>query len=323
MPYEQFDRSRLKLKSLTEREHRYDLSHFLALEDAPEAPDDADLASLADWLVSAHRRGSAIIWGIGAHVIRSGVQRFLIDLMERGLITHIAGNGAVAIHDFEFALIGATCESVAQYISEGQFGLWRETGRLNSIARAAADNGLGFGEAIGHEIGTGMFPHSDISVLAAAYRLGVPATIHASIGYDIVHEHPNCDGAAIGAASYTDFLVFAKAVENLEGGAYLTFGTQIMGPEVYLKALAMARNVAFQQGREITDFITAVFDLKALPEDYHQPPDDGDPNYYFRPWKTILVRTVADGGESFYFQMPHAESIPALWRLTVDRLEER
>ncbi|MFW6437934.1 MAG: hypothetical protein ACOCZ7_02875, partial [Armatimonadota bacterium] len=171
-------------------------------------------------------------------------------------------------------------------------------------------------------IETGMFPHSDISVLAAAYRLGVPATIHVSIGYDIAHEHPNCDGAAIGEASYTDFLIFAKSIENLEGGAYLTFGTQVMGPEVYLKALAMARNVAIQEGREVADFTTAVFDLKDLPGNYHEQPSQGDPNYYFRPWKTILVRTVADGGESFYFQAPHAESIPALWRLIVDRLGE-
>lgn len=322
MPHEQFDRSRLRLKSLNEREHRYDISEFLALDDAPEPPDDPALATLADQIVASREDGASIIWGIGAHVIRSGVQRFLIDLMERGVITHIAGNGAVAIHDFEFALIGATCESVADYISEGQFGLWRETGRLNEIARAAADNGLGFGETIGHEIETGLFPHSDLSVLAAGYRLGIPITIHVSVGYDIVHEHPNCDGAAIGAASYTDFLIFARAVENLQHGAYLTFGTQIMGPEVYLKALAMARNVAHQEGREIADFTTAVFDLKNLPDDYHEPPADGDPNYYFRPWKTILVRTVADGGESFYFQMPHAASIPALWRLTVDRLEE-
>jgi hypothetical protein len=321
VPHEQFDRSRLRLKSLSEREHRYSVSEFLERDDAPEPPDDPDLATLADRIVVGHERGSSIIWGMGAHVIRSGVQRFLIDLMERGVITHIAGNGAVAIHDFEFALIGATCESVADYISEGQFGLWKETGRLNDIARAAADNGLGFGETVGHEIETGAFGHSDISVLAAAYRLSVPATIHVSIGYDIVHEHPNCDGAAIGAASYTDFLIFARAIMNLEGGVYLTFGSQVMGPEVYLKALAMARNVAHQEGRQIADFTTAVFDLKALPDSYHEPPEDGDPNYYFRPWKTILVRTVADGGESFYFQMPHAESVPALWRLIVDRLE--
>ncbi|MGM0494915.1 MAG: hypothetical protein ACQER1_18425, partial [Armatimonadota bacterium] len=222
MPHEQFDRSRLKLKSLSEREHDLNVGVVMALEDAPDAVENADLATLADRIIAARERNSAVIWTIGAHVIRSGVQRFLIDLMERGIITHLAGNGAVAIHDFEFALIGATCESVAKYISEGQFGLWEETGRLNTIARAAADNDLGFGETIGHEIETGMFPHSDVSVLAAAYRLDIPATIHVSIGYDIVHEHPGCDGAAIGAASYTDFLIFARSVEALEGGAYLT-----------------------------------------------------------------------------------------------------
>ena len=320
MPHEQFDRSRLRLKPLAEREHDLDMSVVMDLADAPES-ENADLAALADRIVAARRRGSAVIWALGAHVIRAGVQRFLIDLMERGVITHLAGNGAVAIHDFEFALIGATTESVAKYISEGQFGLWQETGRLNDIARAAAGNGLGFGETIGHEIATNDFAHADISVLAAAWRLGIPATIHASIGYDIVHEHPNCDGAAIGAASYTDFLIFARSVEGLEGGAYLTLGSQIMGPEVYLKALAMARNVALQEGREIADFTTAVFDLKPLPDDYHAQPAKDDPNYYFRPWKTILVRTVADGGRSYYLRMPHATSVPALWRLIVERLE--
>ncbi|MEA3399654.1 MAG: hypothetical protein U9R79_00280 [Armatimonadota bacterium] len=322
MPYETFDRSRLRLKSLSEREHRYDLSLFQDLDDAPEEVEDPELATLAERIVAARERGSQVIFAIGAHVIRRGVARFLSDLMERGVITHIAGNGAVAIHDFEFALIGATCESVAQYISTGQFGLWEETGRLNDIARVAAEEGIGYGEAIGREVATGDYPHADISLLAGAYRLGVPATVHVSIGQDIHHEHPNCDGAALGAASYTDFLILARSVEGLEGGAYLTFGTQVMGPEVYLKALAMARNVAVQEARHIADFTTAVFDLKELPDNYHEQPAQGDPNYYFRPWKTILVRTVADGGESFYFNLDHAVSIPSLWRLIVDRLED-
>ncbi len=322
MPHETFDRNRLRLKPLAEREHDLDLSVIMALDDAPQSVDDADLAALADHVVAARERGAQVILALGAHVIRAGVQRFLIDLMERGAITHLAGNGAVAIHDFEFALIGATCESVAKYISEGQFGLWEETGRLNDIARVAADEGIGYGEAVGREIGTGDFPHADISVLAAAHRLGVPATLHVSVGYDIIHEHPNCDGAAIGAASYTDFLVFARSVEGLEGGAYLTFGSAVMGPEVYLKALAMARNVAHQEGRRIADLTTAVFDLKPLPDDYRDQPPKSDPNYYFRPWKTILVRTVADGGESFYFPLDHAVSIPSLWRLIVERIGE-
>lgn len=318
MSHEIFDRSRLRLLPLSERTHDTDVSVISELDAELEPVDDERLDALAARMIAARDRGSAVIVSIGAHVIRCGTQRFLIDLMERGVITHLAGNGALAIHDFEFALIGATLESVARYISEGQFGLWQETGRINDIARVAADEGIGFGEAVGREIQQGDFPHKDISVLAAAYRLGVPATLHVGIGYDIIHEHPNCDGAAVGAASYTDFLVFAKSAEGLEGGVFLNIGTAVMGPEVYLKALAMARNVAHQEGRRITDIATAVFDLKPLPKRCHEQPCKSNPDYYFRPWKTILVRTVADGGMSDYFRLDHAVSVPALWRRVVD-----
>jgi len=321
MPYETFDRSRLRLRPLSERVHDMDVSAVMELDAITAPVEDERLDIVAARMVAARARGSQVMVAIGAHVLRAGVQRFLIDLIERGVITHLAGNGAVAIHDLELSLVGGTTESVARYISEGQFGLWQETGRLNDLARVAAEEGIGFGEAVGREISTGDYPHKEISVLAAAYRAGVPATLHVGIGYDIVHEHPNCDGAALGAASYHDFLVFARSAEGLEGGAYLCFGTAVMGPEVYLKALAMARNVAHQEGRRITDITTAVFDLKALPKegDRLQPPKS-NPDYYFRPWKTILVRTVADGGESFYFQLDHAVSVPALWRRVVQRL---
>jgi hypothetical protein len=173
---------------------------------------------------------------------------------------------------------------------------------------------VGLGEAIGRAILEGDFPHKDLSVLAAGVRLGVPVTVHVGIGYDIIHEHPNCDGAALGQLSYQDFLVFAKSVENLEGGVLLNFGSAVMGPEVYLKALAMARNVAHQEGREIRRFTTAAFDLVPLDDDFHREAPKTDPRYYYRPWKTILVRTVADGGESFYVQGDHRATVPALWR---------
>jgi len=153
-----------------------------------------------------------------------------------------------------------------------------------------------------------------LSVLAAAWKLNVPVTVHAGIGYDILHEHPNCDGAAVGAASYRDFLIFASTVERLEGGVLLSFGSAIMAPEVYLKALAMSRNVAAQEGREIRKFTTAVFDLVPIKGDIHAELPKTDPGYYFRPQKTILVRTVADGGESFYFCGDHRATMPALWR---------
>src|SRR5438270_897311 len=141
--------------------------------------------------------------------------------------------------------------------------------------------------------------------------------LRAGIGYDILHEHPNCDGAAYGATSYRDFLTFAHSVAQLEGGVVLNFGSAVMGPEVYLKALAMARNVAHQDGKTIRHFTTAVFDLIPLEGDTSAEAPRGDPRYYYRPWKTILVRTVADGGESFYVQGDHAETVPAVWKAAV------
>ncbi len=187
---------------------------------------------------------------MGAHVLRAGVNRHLIDLIERGLISHIAINGAGAIHDYELARIGATTESVARYIATGEFGLWRETGELNEIVSEAARLELGLGENVGRRI-VRKLPASRPQRLRGRLRCSVPITVHVGIGYDILHEHPNCDGAAFGAASYRDFLIFAVRVERLAGGVVLSFGSAIMGPEVYLKALAMARNVARQQQQEI------------------------------------------------------------------------
>jgi len=313
--YEQFDRSRLLIKPLAERTHDLKSEHWLALADATPPFQNANLPGVASRLQNAKEAGAARILMMGAHLLRSGVNRHIIDLLERGAIDHIAMNGAGAIHDYELALIGATTESVNRYIQTGEFGLWKETGELNNWIREGARQGLGLGENIGRRLDRFDYPFKYLSVLAAAYRLGIPVTVHVGIGYDILHEHPNCDGAALGSASYTDFLIFAKTVERLEGGVLLNFGSAIMGPEVYLKALAMARNVAHQEGRKIRNFTTAVFDLVPIQGDYHRELPKTDPGYYFRPHKTILVRTVADGGESFYFCGPHRATFPALWRL--------
>src|SRR6266404_4536192 len=264
MPYPAFDRSRLRLQSLSRRQHDLDLSVILPL-DAPLPPfSHPALNRLGQRLAEARGRGSARILQMGAHVLRAGVARYLIDLMERGLLDHVAMNGAGPIHDWEFALIGATTESVARYIRSGEFGLWEETGRMNDAIRLGASAGLGLGEAVGRAILDGPFPHKDISVLGQAVRLGVPVTVHVGVGYDIIHEHPNCDGAALGRTSYQDFLVFAETVRGLEGGVLLSLGSAVMGPEVYLKALSMARNVALQTGKQIRQFTTGVFDLIAI-----------------------------------------------------------
>jgi hypothetical protein len=317
MPYPSFDRSRLKIRPLAEREHDLDLSVILPL-DAPLPPyENAAIPLLGKRLAAARRNGRARILLMGAHVLRAGVSRYLIDFMERGLITHIGMNGAGPIHDWEFALIGATTESVARYIRTGEFGLWQETGRMNDVIRSGASAGLGLGEALGRAILDGPFPHKDVSVLAAAVRLGVPVTVHVGVGYDILHEHPNCDGAALGATSYRDFLILTESVTRLEGGVMLNFGSAVMGPEVYLKALSMARNVAHQEGRVIKDFTTAVFDLVPIDGDTRKQAPKTDPRYYYRPWKTILVRTVADGGESFYLQGDHRVTVPHVYHAAV------
>lgn len=314
MPYPQFDRSRLILRPLAEREHDLDLSVILPLDTpVPDLP-NPDLDAIAARVVAARERGAEVLLVMGAHVLRRGNSRFIIDLMRRGLITHLAVNGACAIHDFEFALIGATTESVAKYIRTGEFGLWTETGWINDAVNEGARQGLGFGEAVGKMIVERGFPHRDISVFAAAFELRVPLTVHVAIGSDIIHEHPGFDPAATGLASYRDFLTLTDTICRLEGGVMLNFGSAVMGPEVYLKALSLARNVARQEGRQIAHFTTAVFDLADLGPDYRAQPPKSDPHYYFRPWKTILVRTVQDGGESFYVQGDHGVTFPGLYR---------
>jgi hypothetical protein len=313
--YPAFDTSRLRLLPLAERHHDLDMSVVMPL--APAQHVEPRFQIVADRVRRARESGACVALMMGAHVLRSGVQRYLIDLMERGVFSCIAMNGACAIHDFELALIGQTTESVARYIAEGQFGLWEETGRINDIIAEGASEGLGFGEALGKAVLEGDFPHKDISLFAAAYRLGIPATVHVGIGCDIIHEHPNFDPAATGLASGRDFLVFAAAMEHVNHGVVMNFGSAVMAPEVYLKALSMARNVARQEGREVRNITALVCDLHELPEDTRAEAPRGSAAYYYRPWKTMLVRTVQDGGEGYYVGGRHASTIPQLWTAIV------
>ena len=315
MPPLFINRNALKIKPLKERQHDLDLSSIQERKPVPPEEIDNNLKTIAQHIIKARKNGSAVIMLAGGHVIRSGVQHYLSDFMEKGYLTCLAMNGSGIIHDYEFARIGKTTESVARYIQNGQFGLWKETGEINDIINLAYRENpeACMGDAVGRAIENGNFPHKNISLLASAFRLGIPVTVHVGIGQDIIHEHPNCDGAATGALSYNDFLRFAREIENLEKGVIMNFGTAVMGPEIYLKALAMARNLAKQEGRAIKDFATLVCDLHNLPEDYNTEPPKDNPAYYFRPWKTMLARTVADGGKSFYTQGRHHETIPALW----------
>ncbi len=306
-----FDTSKLSCKPLAERQHDLGLSVMVPM--TPMKTVHPNLQIIAGEIKKAKHYGKAVILMMGAHVLRSGVQRYLIDLMEQGYISGMAVNGACAIHDFEFSLIGHTTESVARYITEGQFGLWQEIGQINDIIKTGTAKSMGAGAALGRAILEGEYPYKDFSIFAAGYRLKIPITVHVGIGYDIVFEHHECDGGAWGAASYKDFLHFTALLEAIEGGVVMNFGSAVMAPEVFLKALAMVRNVAKQENREIRRFKTLVSDIYPLPEDYAPEPKKDAPGYYFRPWKTMLIRTVADGGKSYYVRLPHSESIPQLW----------
>ena len=314
MRHPRFDRSLLHVLPLGERIHDMQRRDVLELAQQNQPFSSPALEALIPAIQAARNAAKPVIIIMGAHVIKQGTSRYIIDLMERGLVTHVALNGAGLIHDYELALIGATTESVATYISHGQFGLWLETGHINDHITLAAAQSAGIGEYLGGVIDTPDFAFRELSILAAGHRLGIPVTVHVSIGQDIIHEHPNCDGAAAGAASYTDFLIFTHTITQLEGGVMLNIGSAVMGPEVYLKALAMARNVAHQHHQTIAHFTTAVFDMVTLPDDLSVEAPKSEPAYYYRPFKTILVRTVRDGGTSYYVCGDHRQTIPALWQ---------
>src|SRR5260370_39305064 len=200
--YPLFDRSRLAVKPLDARQHDLHLANWLGLEDATPHFEHPELSAVARALAAEREAGRARVLMMGAHLIRAGVNRHIIDLMERGAIDHLAMNGAGVIHDYELARIGATTESVARYIQTGEFGLWRETGELNDWVTEAAALSLGLGENAGKRIMESGFPHRDLSLLGAAYRLSIPATVHAGIGYDTLYEHPHCVAPALAAPSY-------------------------------------------------------------------------------------------------------------------------
>jgi len=310
-----FDRDKLTLKPLGNRIHDLSLKDYYKLSDEIPAFEHPSIPDVAECVKKARQNKKPVILMMGAHLLRSGNACFINDLVNQGYITHIAGNGAVAIHDFEMALIGATTESVARYIKTGEFGLWKETSLINDAVITGVKNGLGYGESIAKWIVDNSFPYSEYSILATAYKKRIPFTIHIGIGYDITCEMPNYSGVSSGEASYMDFLCFAKTIENLEGGVFLNFGSAVMGPEVYLKALSMARNVAFKERREIKNFSTAVFDIMPLDENTAEKnPEKSNPFYYFRPWKTILCRTVEDGGKSYFIKGDHKDTFPALYK---------
>ncbi len=286
-------------------------------KDHAERVEDPDFDALAERILEARRCGRPVIWSQGAHVIKNSLSRYLIALMRMGIITHLSGNGACSIHDFELAYLGGTSEDVPTAIEDGSFGMWEETGRwMNDALREGAARNQGYGEALARYIDSRqeLFPHREDCVLYQAWKLGVPATFHVALGTDIIHQHPTADFAAIGKTSGVDFRRYCDSVSRLDGGVFLNFGSAVIGAEVFLKALSIARNLGFPTFR----ITTANFDLIDL-GDYRSKIGYEDPNYYYRPRKNIVNRPVSRGGTGWHFCLDHRVSVPNLY----DRLIEK
>jgi deoxyhypusine synthase len=226
--------------------HRLGASFTEFLDHLPRLLGALELREAIDAAARARRARRTLLWGLGAHVIKVGLAPLVVDLLERGLVSGVLMNGAGCVHDLELAWMGRTSEDVASALDEGSFGMARETAeRLNAAIAKGARDGIGMGAAVGLEILHGRYPQKQRSILATAARLGVPVTIHAAIGTDIHHMHPSADGAALGATSHRDFETLAGLVATLEGGVFFNVGSAVILPEVFLKALALARNLGF------------------------------------------------------------------------------
>ncbi|MEM2841816.1 MAG: SIS domain-containing protein [Thermoproteota archaeon] len=317
---EPIDLSKIKTYPISIRKNIVTLKDIADPEALCSLFENKELVSVAEDIVAARTEGRPVIWMMGAHVIKCGLSLIVIDLMKHGIITHLASNGAAAIHDFEIALIGETSEDVATSIEDGTFGMAEETGLLtNTAVQRGVQDGLGFGESLGRMIAEDeRFKFKSYSVLYNAYELGIPFTVHIAIGTDIIHQHPRCNFATLGEATGRDFKKFIAAVSQLEGGVFLNFGSAVIGPEVFLKALSISRNLGFKVDR----FTTANFDIKPI-EDYWRSRKKDEPDYYYRPLKNIVLRPPSRGGKGFHITGDHVVTIPNLRRLIIKKLEEK
>ena len=253
----------------------------------------ADFRAIVGAIRTAHAGGRGIVWGLGAHVIKTGLGPVLIDLMERGLVSALALNGAGLIHDFEVALCGSTSEEVEAVLAQGQFGMAEETGRhMNAAISQGASENLGLGQSVCKYLADAKPNFGRLSILAAAARLNIPVTVHVGIGTDITHMHPAASGEAIGATSLRDFRYFTSFVSRLEGGVYLNCGSAVMLPEVFLKAVSLVRN----RGISLDGLTTVNFDFVRM----------------YRPETNVVRRPVAGVGRGYSITGHHELLIPLL-----------
>jgi hypothetical protein len=311
MPYQPIDLSGLRTLSLADRKSKVSVSDFARPPRAgcsfaefyaglPHILFGDDLRTVVDAIARAHLAGRPVIFGMGAHVIKCGLSPVLIDLMERGIITCLAMNGAGAIHDVEIALAGQTSEDVAAGLKDGAFGMARETGETIYQALAGAGDDVCLGQAVGRQLLSAAAPHTDLSLLATAARLGLPATVHVALGTDIVHMRQGARGAEIGQASFNDFRLLTAVVRDLSGGVYINAGSAVILPEVFLKAFTIVQNL----GPGLREFTTVNLDMIT----------------HYRPTVNVVNRPASVGGRGYSLTGRHELLIPLIACAVLEQL---
>ena len=310
LPYEEFDLSGVKTYPLRSRQSKVTLGQFATPYKAgsgvsglvgslPGLLAARDFKQVVRAIAAAKAEGRAIVWGLGAHVLKTGLSPVIVDLMERGFVSAIATNGAGIIHDFEIALAGQTSEDVDATLGPGTFGMAEETGtQLNHAINEGVATGLGLGQSIGRHLAAAQPPFAQISIAASAWRLQIPLTVHVAVGTDIIHMHPQASGASIGEASLRDFKYFASIVARLAGGVFLNCGSAVVLPEVFLKAVAVARN----DGRSLDGLTTVNIDFLR----------------HYRPLTNVVSRPTAGSGSGYSLTSHHELLIPLLAAALID-----
>lgn len=273
------------------------------LERLPKILAGSDLKAVVSAIVDAFIGNKTIVLAMGAHVIKVGLNPVVVDMMRKGIISAVALNGAGIIHDAELAMTGKTSEDVAEALTDGSFGMAQETSDfLNSAIKMAASEECGLGEAVGRALISENFPYNEDSILAAGVRFGVPVTVHAAIGTDIIHIHPGFDAGMMGAASHRDFRLFASVVSSLEGGVYMNVGSAVVLPEVFLKALTLTRNL----GHNVTKFTAVNMDFIRQ----------------YRSITNVVQRPTSSGGRGYNLIGHHEIMFPLLAAAVVEQIAE-
>ena len=273
------------------------------LESLPKILAGTNFREIVGRMVHAATSNRTIILAMGAHPIKVGLSPIILDLMERGIISGVAMNGAGIIHDSEVAMAGNTSEDVAAVLGGGKFGMAEETGKfLNTAISDGAKQGMGLGRSIGAMLIREGFPYNHLSLLARAYELNVPVTVHVAIGTDIIHFHPNADGAAIGETSHLDFRIFANLVSTLKKGVLINLGSAVIMPEVFLKALSLVRNL----GHDVSDFTTVNMDFIQ----------------HYRPMTNVVHRPTLESGRGYSLVGHHEIMFPLLAAAVIEGLEK-